>query len=76
MKIRLHGTEDECREVADRLAGVVEVLAVSEPYPDRGASVLVRVYIEARIAAPVHVTSTTEPRPRGRRPALPPGGAR
>ena len=76
MKIRLHGTEDECRDVADRLAGVVEVLAVSEPYPDRGASVLARVYVEARIAAPVHVTGTTGPRPRGRRRALPPGGAR
>jgi hypothetical protein len=50
VKIRLHGTEDECREVAGHLAGVVEVLAVSEPYPDRGASVLVRVYVEARIA--------------------------
>ena len=75
MKIRLHGTADECREVAGRLAGVVEVLAVSAPYQDRGASVLVRVYVEARIAAPVHVDSTTEPRPRGRRRALPPGGA-
>jgi hypothetical protein len=76
VKIRLHGTEDECREVAERLAGVVEVLAVSVPYPDRGASVLVRVYVEARIALPVHVDSTTEPRPRGRRRALPPGSAR
>lgn len=76
MKIRLHSTADECREVAERLAAVVEVLAISEPYPDRGASVLVRVYVEARIAPPVHVTSTTEPRPRGRRRALPPGGAR
>jgi hypothetical protein len=76
VKIRLHGTADECREVAGRLAGVLEVVAVSEPYPDRGASVLVRVYVEARIAAPVHVESTTETRPRGRRRALPPGGAR
>jgi hypothetical protein len=86
MKIRLHGTEDEVREVAERLAGIVEVLAVSEPYPDRGASVLVRVYVEARIAAPVHVTSTTRQRPderasalaqrMSRRRALPPGGAR
>jgi hypothetical protein len=67
--------EDECLEVAEGLAGVVEVLAVSAPYPDRGASVLVRVYVEARIASPVHVSSTTEPRPRGRRRALPPGGA-
>jgi hypothetical protein len=74
VKIRLWGTENECREVAERLAAVLEVLAVSAPYPDRGASVLVRVYVEARIVPPVHVTSTTEPRPRGRRPALPPGG--
>ena len=76
MKIRLHGTEDECLKVAERLAGVVEVLAVPAPYPERGASVLVRVYVEARIAPPVHVTSTTELRPRGQRRALPPGGAR
>ena len=69
MKIRLHGTEDE------RLAGVVEVLAVSAPYPDRGASVLVRVYVEAWIAPPVHVTSTLS-RGCGQRRALPPGGAR
>jgi hypothetical protein len=73
--IRLWGTEDECREVAERLAGIVEVLAVSEPYADRGASVLVRVYVEARIAPPVHVASTTRPGPRGRRRALPQGGA-
>jgi hypothetical protein len=76
VKIRLHGTEDECLEVAERLAGVVEVLAVSAPYPDRGTSALVRVYVEARITPPVHITSTTEPRPRGQRRALPPGGAR
>ena len=76
MNIRLHGTADECREVAERLAGIVEVLAVSAPYPDRGASVLMRVYVEARIAPPVHVTSTTEQQPRGRRRALPPGDAR
>jgi hypothetical protein len=75
VKIRLHGTEEECREAAERLAGIVEVLAISAPYPDRGASVLVRVYVEARIAPPVHAGSTTGPRPRGRRRALPPGGA-
>lgn len=75
MKIRLHGTEEECREAAERLPGIVEVLSVSAPYPDRGASVLVRVYVEARIAPPVHVTSTTETRPRARRRALRPGGA-
>jgi len=75
VKIRLHGTEEECREVAERLAGIVEVLAILAPYPDRGASVLVRVYVEARTAPPVHAGSATGPRPRGWRRALPPGGA-
>jgi hypothetical protein len=75
MNIRLHGTADECREAAERLVGIIEVLAVCGPYPDRGASVLVRVYLEERIAPPVHITSKSEVRPRGRRHALPPGGA-
>lgn len=52
MKIRLHGTEDECRQIAGRLAAVCDVLAVSDPYPDRGASRLVRVYVEARLSYP------------------------
>ena len=47
MKIRLHGTEDECREMVGLLESVMTVQAVSEPYPDRGRSVLVRVYVEA-----------------------------
>ena len=47
MKIRLHGTEEECRETAELLAEVLVVQSVSQPYPDRGRSVLVRVYIEA-----------------------------
>ena len=66
MKIRLHGTEDECREVAGRLAAIVDVLAVSGPYADRGASRLVRVYVEARLdPPPVHLARTTG---RARRP--------
>jgi hypothetical protein len=77
MKLRIWGTGDECREAADRLTrcpGLV-VLSVSEPRADRGASVLVRVYVEARLdPPPVHVASTTETRPRRR--ALPPGGDR
>jgi hypothetical protein len=47
MKIRLHGTEDECRETVELLEGVMLLQSVSEPYPDRGRSVLVRIYIEA-----------------------------
>lgn len=31
MKIRLWGTEDECGELAGRLAAITDVLAVSEP---------------------------------------------
>lgn len=47
MKIRLHGTEDECRETAELLESVMLLQSVSEPYPDRGRSALVRVYIKA-----------------------------
>ena len=47
MKIRLHGTEDECRETVELLESVLLIHSVSEPYPDRGRSVLVRVYFEA-----------------------------
>ena len=47
MKIRLHGTEEECRETAELLESVLVIQSVSEPYPDRGRSVLVRVCIEA-----------------------------
>jgi hypothetical protein len=57
VKIRLWGTEDECR------------VAVSEPYADHGASVLVRVFVEARLDPPPevqHVTTTAGSRPRRR----------
>ena len=47
MKMRLHGTEDECRERDELLESVMLLQSVSEPYPDRGRSVLVRVYIDA-----------------------------
>ena len=49
MKIRLHGTEQECVEAAGRLGQILGVLSISQPYPDRGISRLVRVYIEARL---------------------------
>lgn len=94
MKIRLWGTEDECRMAAERLMHTPElsVLSISEPRADRGASLLVRVYVEARLDPPPgaeHVTCTAEPagRPDLRasalaqrmtrsRRALPPGDAR
>jgi hypothetical protein len=71
------GTEDECREVAGRLAAIVDVLEVSDPRANHGSSQLVRLYVEIRLDAPpptMHVTSTTGPA-RSRRRALPPGGS-
>ena len=57
MKIRLWGTEDECRRMAQLLidAPGFEVVSVSEPRADRGASVLVRVYVQARLMPSSHV---------------------
>ena len=46
VKIRLHGTGEECREMAGLLESVSLVQSVSDPYLDRGRSVLVRVYVE------------------------------
>jgi hypothetical protein len=79
MKIRLWGTEDECKRMAQLLidAPGFEVVSVSDPYTDRGASVLVRVFVEARLDTPaVRVTSTAGPARGRRRRALPPGGGR
>ena len=47
MKIRLHGTTEECEEAVELLGSIMVIQSVSEPYPDRGRSVLVRVYIDA-----------------------------
>lgn len=47
MKIRLHGTAEECAEAVELLERTMLIRSVSDPYPDRGRSVLVRVYVEA-----------------------------
>jgi hypothetical protein len=49
VKVRLHGTREEVAEATRRVVEVLDVVAVSGPYPDRGASVLVRVYLEVRL---------------------------
>jgi hypothetical protein len=49
VKIRLWGTEEECRKGAERLALAFNVVSVSAPYPDRGQSSLVRMYCEVRL---------------------------
>jgi hypothetical protein len=51
VKIRLEGTPKECAQAAPRLAEVFDVVSVSEPYPNRGRSLLVRVYAEVRLGA-------------------------
>ena len=48
MRIRLHGTEEQCRSTADAIASVLDVLDVldvSRPYPDRPPSRLTRIYL-------------------------------
>jgi hypothetical protein len=49
VKLRLHGTPGEVAEATRRLVEVLEVVSVSDPYPDRGTSRLVRVYLEVRL---------------------------
>ena len=75
MKLRLHGTREEVAEATRRLLQVLDVLAVSPPYPDRGASLLVRVYLEVHLHDPAggSPAGPTPPRRRAGRPrgALP-----
>jgi len=49
VKVRLHGTPAEVTAATDRIRAVLEVVAVSAAYPDRGQSCLVRVYLEVRL---------------------------
>ena len=66
VKIRLEGTPEECQQAAPRLAEVFEVVSISDPYPNRGHSRLVRVYLEIRLADQRQVDhdGTTTRRPR------------
>jgi hypothetical protein len=52
VRIRLEGTEDECRRAADVLAAVLDVQETSRPYPNRPPSALVRVYVTAALNSP------------------------
>jgi hypothetical protein len=61
VKVRLHGTHQEVAEATRRLVEVLDVVAVSEPYRDRGASLLVRVYLDVRLDP----TGPTNPAPAG-----------
>jgi hypothetical protein len=61
VRLRLHGTAAECEHAARRLAEVFDLVAVHGPYPDRGASRLVRVYLELRLH-PAPPTARAGPR--------------
>jgi hypothetical protein len=52
MKIRVTGLLDEVEQVVEVFAklAMFEVLEASDPYPNRGNSRMVRVYIEARFS--------------------------
>ncbi len=66
MKRRLEGTSAECEQVAALLGQTFEVVSVSDPYPNRGRSRLIRVYVEARLDPERTPPGTTEsPRQRG-----------
>jgi hypothetical protein len=71
VKVRLWGTAEEVAAATRRLVEVLDVVAVSGPYPDRGQSVLVRVYLEVRLDPPATTSgpppARTARRPRGQR---------
>ncbi|KAB2347245.1 hypothetical protein [Actinomadura rudentiformis] len=52
VKIRLTGLPAEVQDAADRIAAVVAVLETSRPYPRRGNSRLVSLYLEADVSTP------------------------
>ena len=49
VKVRLSGTRQGCAEAAARLRRLFYVMSVSQPYPEAGSSLLVRVYIKVRL---------------------------
>jgi hypothetical protein len=62
VKVRLHGTRAEVAEATHRLLQVLDVVSVSEPYPNRGNCLLVRVYLEVRLDLDA-ATPATPPSP-------------
>ena len=46
MKIRLHGLPEEVEQTKEVFQRLFDVVAISENYPDRGTSKLVRCYVE------------------------------
>jgi hypothetical protein len=51
MKIRIMGLPDEIEQALKALTGtdLLDLIEVSDPYPNRGNSRMARIYIEARL---------------------------
>ncbi len=62
MKLRLEGTPAECEQAAALLGQTFTVVSVSDAYPNRGRSRLVRVYIEVRLDPERTPPAQAEPR--------------
>jgi hypothetical protein len=60
MRRRRHGTRAEVVQTTRRLVQVVEV---TQPYPDRGPRALVRVGLEVRLAAAAAPSASGPPSP-------------
>ncbi|NVI91396.1 hypothetical protein [Actinomadura sp. BRA 177] len=58
MKIRLTGPPAEVDTAAARIASVVTVLETSRPYPRRGNSALVSLYLDVTLDAPAEGAPT------------------
>ncbi|MFC3982481.1 hypothetical protein [Streptosporangium jomthongense] len=52
MKIRLFGLPDEVEQAVPLIEGAFDVVEPSDPYPSRGNSRQVRVYMEVRLPRP------------------------
>ena len=67
MKIRIMGLPDEVESAVEIFAklAMFEVLEVSDPYPNRGNSRMVRVYIEAQFGEWIARTWLVGDRPEG-----------
>jgi|GEM_PF-2485723 len=76
MRIRLSGTDTECAAAVAALAAGFVLRKVSGFYPNRGATVLGRVYVDAEPCPEVVQATATRDGRRAVGGELPEGGAR
>jgi hypothetical protein len=59
VKLRLMGLANECSAVLAVLREHLEVIEVASPYPNRGDSRQVRLYVETRTPTPTRTEGTS-----------------